>query len=469
MFGSKSRHQSRIKRNNRTSARYSLISDYNTTFSVLSPTASTVSIDTLSERSNSYATLDNRVSSESSCNEMNQLRISDNDSPTNDRTINNNTSTSNSNDSSTNSITSLHYKHDTTIHECLSDAYNNSHPQWSHNCVLRGDQWLRVLRPERLRKRFIGGTYAKLARQYEKLNDYPIRKDLSRTYPTHPLFIGAALDDSVEYHSDSDMNGAGRPMLYNLLRAYAAYDIDIGYSQGLAFIAAFLIMHIPNDELAFYSLVIIMLNQQYNIRWLYENDCINLQSMFSAFECMMALHTPRAYKHMQQQSVQPSMFSTQWFLTLFCYRVSYHFTATLWDSIILDSQYTVYDGRNKKIVTANSGHLLIRLLQTATAVIKYYENHLCTLEFDELVPLLSNPPALDSSLIKLSTTLIVPPSIQQLLKSALLLPANSSPHTKIRNRLQHTSSTINRRRNNRNKSFAARTQSQFSSANTAVT
>lgn len=51
---------------------------------------------------------------------------------------------------------------------------------------------------------------------------------------------------------------SGQNRLYNILKAYTEYDPEIGYCQGMNFIAALLLTYIPNEEDAFWSLVHIM-------------------------------------------------------------------------------------------------------------------------------------------------------------------------------------------------------------------
>jgi hypothetical protein len=51
---------------------------------------------------------------------------------------------------------------------------------------------------------------------------------------------------------------SGQNRLYNLLKAYTTYDAEIGYCQGMNFIAALLLAHIPNEEDAFWVFVHIM-------------------------------------------------------------------------------------------------------------------------------------------------------------------------------------------------------------------
>jgi hypothetical protein len=52
---------------------------------------------------------------------------------------------------------------------------------------------------------------------------------------------------------------SGKNRLYNVLHAYSAVDPEVGYSQGMNFLAAMLLLNIPDEEDAFWCLVSIMM------------------------------------------------------------------------------------------------------------------------------------------------------------------------------------------------------------------
>ena len=70
-----------------------------------------------------------------------------------------------------------------------------------------------------------------------------IEKDLDRTFPHHILF--------------QDRTGIGQDSMRRVLRAYASYDPDVGYCQGMGFVAGTLLMYMPAEE-AFWCLVRLM-------------------------------------------------------------------------------------------------------------------------------------------------------------------------------------------------------------------
>lgn len=54
--------------------------------------------------------------------------------------------------------------------------------------------------------------------------------DLGRTFPNHPYF--------------SSPLGPGQLALFNLLKAYSLLDHEVGYCQGLSFVAGVLLLHV---------------------------------------------------------------------------------------------------------------------------------------------------------------------------------------------------------------------------------
>ena len=68
---------------------------------------------------------------------------------------------------------------------------------------------------------------------------------------------------------------AGKQSLLRVLRAYAVYDTEVGYCQGMNFLAGLLLTWMPNEATAFGGLVVLM--QQRMLRDLYKADLAKLQ------------------------------------------------------------------------------------------------------------------------------------------------------------------------------------------------
>jgi hypothetical protein len=70
-----------------------------------------------------------------------------------------------------------------------------------------------------------------------------IIRDVSRTYPNH-----------IHY---CQRHGLGQRQLFRVLKAYALYDPEVGYVQGMGYIAAIFLMYMAEDE-AFWLLVALL-------------------------------------------------------------------------------------------------------------------------------------------------------------------------------------------------------------------
>ena len=68
---------------------------------------------------------------------------------------------------------------------------------------------------------------------------------------------------------------AGKLSLMRVLRAYAVYDPEVNYCQGMNFLAALLLIWMPSEAQAFGGLVVLM--QERGLRELYKEDMTTLQ------------------------------------------------------------------------------------------------------------------------------------------------------------------------------------------------
>lgn len=55
----------------------------------------------------------------------------------------------------------------------------------------------------------------------------------------------------------------GQNKLYNILKAYSQYDPEVGYVQGMNYIALMLLRYVPDEEDAFWCLVFVMQEQSW--------------------------------------------------------------------------------------------------------------------------------------------------------------------------------------------------------------
>uniref|UniRef100_A0A060SZ41 ARAD1A17226p n=1 Tax=Blastobotrys adeninivorans TaxID=409370 RepID=A0A060SZ41_BLAAD len=126
-----------------------------------------------------------------------------------------------------------------------------------------------------------------------------IGRDLNRTFPEIGLF--------------QEKGGEGQVALGRVLRAYSAYDMQVGYCQGLTFLAGPLLLHM-SDRDAFCVLVRLM--EDYDLRSMFTADMAGLQLRIYQFEFLFKHYLPELHSHFEALGVN-SIYASQWFLSFF--------------------------------------------------------------------------------------------------------------------------------------------------------
>lgn len=143
------------------------------------------------------------------------------------------------------------------------------------------------------------GVYSNLSQDIEQ-GDSPNRssafkaidKDILRTFPTHQMFRQQASNTGLQGKEDDKVvepsEGEGCRALRRILRAYVSYDSDLGYCQGMNFIAAMLLlMNLPEEE-AFWLLVVVMNEEPWRLRNLFNKDMSGtLETLYIAEHLMI--------------------------------------------------------------------------------------------------------------------------------------------------------------------------------------
>jgi len=124
--------------------------------------------------------------------------------------------------------------------------------------------------------------------------------DVTRTFPAHEIFREA--------------DGQGRESLHRICKAYSVYDEDTGYCQGLSYVVAVLLLHMPEEQ-AFCLFVKILTD--YGHRDLFMNSFDKLHQRFYTLERLMEDNIPSLHRHFEDIGIEAHMYASQWFITLF--------------------------------------------------------------------------------------------------------------------------------------------------------
>ncbi|CAE6510511.1 unnamed protein product [Rhizoctonia solani] len=227
----------------------------------------------------------------------------------------------------------------------LAQAIENGIP-----ASLRGMMWQLMSASKDTELEKIYSDLLKQTTPHEKA----IMRDLGRTFPNHEFF--------------NDGSGVGQENLFNVLKAYSLYDPEVGYCQGLAFIVATLLLNMPDEE-AF--CVLCRLMHSYDLRGHFLPDMPGLQLRLYQFDRLVEDVLPVLHIHFVRQGVKSSMYCSQWFLTMFSYRLP------------LDLVFRILDTVFANGIEAIFGFSLVLLHNNEEKILK--------LKFDQILEYLKGP------------------------------------------------------------------------------
>ncbi|GJP65605.1 hypothetical protein CLOP_g22477 [Closterium sp. NIES-67] len=189
-------------------------------------------------------------------------------------------------------------------------------------------------------------------------NEMDIIRDINRTFPTHVYFM--------------QKHGPGQRALFNVLKAYSVYDKKIGYVQGMGFIAGLMLLYMAEED-AFWLLVALMKGANHtSLEGIFLVGLPLVQQYLFQFDRLLHECLPQLARHMESEGVTPSMYASQWFITVFAYSFPFATTLRIWDVFLFEGMKTVF--------------------RVGLALLKQQQDDLLQMPFEDLVPALRTYP-----------------------------------------------------------------------------
>ncbi|XP_060532714.1 TBC1 domain family member 1 isoform X2 [Cylas formicarius] len=166
--------------------------------------------------------------------------------------------------------------------------------------------------------------YEQLLRQLTS-HQHAILIDLGRTFPSHSYF--------------SSPLGPGQLALFNLLKAYSLLDPDVGYCQGLSFVAGVLLLHMEESK-AFFLLRHLMFRR--GLRNQYLPNMVGLQVKLYQLSRLIHDQIPEVYSHFDLYEVPPTLYAAPWLLTMFASQFPLGFVTRVFDLVFFEGTDVIF-------------------------------------------------------------------------------------------------------------------------------
>uniref|UniRef100_A0A4W5MYX2 TBC1 domain family member 14 n=2 Tax=Hucho hucho TaxID=62062 RepID=A0A4W5MYX2_9TELE len=145
-----------------------------------------------------------------------------------------------------------------------------------------------------------------------------IKLDISRTFPHLCIF---------------QQGGPYYDVLHSVLGAYTCYRPDVGYVQGMSFIAAVLILNLDTADafIAFANL----LNKPCQMAFFRVDHSLML-TYFAAFEVFFEENLPKLFAHFKENNLTPDIYLIDWIFTLYSKSLPLDLACRVWDVFCRD-------------------------------------------------------------------------------------------------------------------------------------
>ena len=192
--------------------------------------------------------------------------------------------------------------------------------------------------------------YKDLLFELNEKYDIEIKKDLLRTNP-----------DNISFQYGQENYNK----LYHILSAYSNYNKNIGYAQGINFLAAQCIYIYKNEIEAFIFLDGLI--RKFNLENFFGKDNNKLNLKLKEIEYIVNKWCPNVNKHLQKIFLNYDFFTCKWMITLFSHYMNEKYLMKLWDYLIIFG-WKFFTGFVISVINLNEDIIINSSLETITKI-----------------------------------------------------------------------------------------------------
>ena len=187
-------------------------------------------------------------------------------------------------------------------------------------------------------------------------------------------------DINRTFYTTKFVEGNGKKMLIDILTALAFVRPEIGYCQGMNFIAGALINFIDNEEKCFWIFLSFIDNIEMNL--LYLKNMPDYQIRVYQLNYFIKEYFPELATHFKKNQINPDVFFSKWILTIFSNYLPFDVLYKVWDVFIFDKWKAIFKF-SLMILNSMKDKLITMDLITFSQFIKDNKNNSSLINFDE--------------------------------------------------------------------------------------
>ena len=147
-------------------------------------------------------------------------------------------------------------------------------------------------------------------------------------------------DVNRTFYTEKFKEGNGKEILKNILTAIAFIRPEIGYCQGMNFIAGALINFIDNEEKCFWIFLHFIDNIELKMLYI-QNMPVYLIKLYQ-LNYYIKENFPKLLPHLKKNQVNPDIFFSKWILTAFSNFLPFETLYNVWDLFIIDKWKAIF-------------------------------------------------------------------------------------------------------------------------------
>lgn len=194
-----------------------------------------------------------------------------------------------------------------------------------------------------------------------------IEQDIRRTFGDLDLF-----QEGMKYHES----------IFRILRAFAMYRPDIGYVQGMSYIAGIVLLYIQDEYKSFMTFSNLMLKYPLMPFYTFNEEIVT--KALQLFKQLFQINLPDLCDHFEMEEIKPRQYVYKWIMTLFTTILPLKIVSHVWDLYFLDGVFILYQA-SIAVLKLLRPKLLNEEMDGILLILRHVEDHITEKDEEKLV------------------------------------------------------------------------------------